>query len=133
MRVALAICLKAPAPHSNTIDPSLPVDTDYSKPVQKVPGPQGVGNYFRRLLWSVDQVHKKKPYVLLIALFSFVLYSLKNFGEFNMWLAAKNGMFLRSPKGTWMTTMPVHSTMEWVDSVKIRMMIENRTGVWHII
>ncbi|PWA69921.1 glycosyl transferase, family 20, Trehalose-phosphatase, HAD-like domain protein [Artemisia annua] len=42
----------------------------------------------------------------------------ENFGEFNMWLAAENGMFLRSTKGTWMTTMPEHSNMEWVDSVK---------------
>ncbi|KAI7744321.1 hypothetical protein M8C21_032737 [Ambrosia artemisiifolia] len=41
-----------------------------------------------------------------------------NFGEYNMWLAAENGMFLRSTKGDWMTTMPEHSNMEWVDSVK---------------
>ncbi|XP_024960156.1 alpha,alpha-trehalose-phosphate synthase [UDP-forming] 1 isoform X2 [Cynara cardunculus var. scolymus] len=41
-----------------------------------------------------------------------------NFGEYNMWLAAENGMFLRSTRGTWMTTMPEHSNMEWVDSVK---------------
>lgn len=36
-----------------------------------------------------------------------------------MWLAAENGMFLRSTKGEWMTTMPEHLTMEWVDSVKV--------------
>ncbi|KAJ9560776.1 hypothetical protein OSB04_005936 [Centaurea solstitialis] len=42
----------------------------------------------------------------------------ENFGEYNMWLAAENGMFLRSTKGDWMTTMPEHSNMEWVDSVK---------------
>ncbi|KAL8205428.1 hypothetical protein R6Q57_008979 [Mikania cordata] len=42
----------------------------------------------------------------------------ENFGEFNMWLAAENGMFLRSTSGDWMTTMPEHSNMEWVDSVK---------------
>ncbi|KAL7584999.1 hypothetical protein Lser_V15G45478 [Lactuca serriola] len=42
----------------------------------------------------------------------------ENFGEFNMWLAAENGMFLRSTRGSWMTTMPEHSNMEWVDSVK---------------
>ncbi|KAL3508805.1 hypothetical protein ACH5RR_028206 [Cinchona calisaya] len=41
-----------------------------------------------------------------------------NFGEYNMWLAAENGMFLRSTKGEWMTTMPEHLNMEWVDSVK---------------
>lgn len=37
-----------------------------------------------------------------------------------MWLAAENGMFLRFTKGEWMTTMPEHLTMEWLDSVKVR-------------
>ncbi|KAK4398279.1 Alpha,alpha-trehalose-phosphate synthase [UDP-forming] 1 [Sesamum angolense] len=41
-----------------------------------------------------------------------------NFGEFDMWLAAENGMFLRSTKGEWMTTMPEHLNMDWVDNVK---------------
>ncbi|OVA14303.1 Glycosyl transferase [Macleaya cordata] len=41
-----------------------------------------------------------------------------NFGEYNMWLAAENGMFLRVTKGEWMTTMPEHLNMDWVDSVK---------------
>ncbi|XP_058210290.1 alpha,alpha-trehalose-phosphate synthase [UDP-forming] 1-like isoform X2 [Rhododendron vialii] len=41
-----------------------------------------------------------------------------NFGQYNMWLAAENGMFLRFTKGDWMTTMPEHLNMEWVDSVK---------------
>lgn len=48
--------------------------------------------------------------------YSFIL---QNFSKYNMWLAAENGMFLRSTKGTWMTTMPEHSNMEWVDSVKV--------------
>ncbi|GMY33479.1 alpha,alpha-trehalose-phosphate synthase [UDP-forming] 1-like [Fagus crenata] len=43
---------------------------------------------------------------------------LKNFGEYDMWLAAEHGMFLRLTKGEWMTTMPEHLNMEWVDSVK---------------
>ncbi|CDY26867.1 BnaA02g18920D [Brassica napus] len=42
----------------------------------------------------------------------------KNFGEYDMWLAAENGMFLRLTNGEWMTTMPEHLNMEWVDSVK---------------
>ncbi|KAM6584993.1 hypothetical protein CsatB_011995 [Cannabis sativa] len=42
----------------------------------------------------------------------------ENFKEFDMWLAAENGMFLRHTKGDWMTTMPEHLTMEWVESVK---------------
>ncbi|GMN43428.1 hypothetical protein TIFTF001_012634 [Ficus carica] len=42
----------------------------------------------------------------------------ENFGDFNMWLAAENGMFLRLTTGEWMTTMPENLNMEWVDSVK---------------
>ncbi|KAJ0986443.1 hypothetical protein J5N97_004799 [Dioscorea zingiberensis] len=41
-----------------------------------------------------------------------------NFGEYNMWLAAENGMFLRRTEGEWMTTMPEHLNMDWVESVK---------------
>ncbi|KAF5176293.1 Trehalose-6-phosphate synthase [Thalictrum thalictroides] len=41
-----------------------------------------------------------------------------NFREYNIWLAAENGMFLRPTKGEWMTTMPEHLNMDWVDSVK---------------
>ena len=36
-----------------------------------------------------------------------------------MWLAAEHGMFLRLTKGEWMTTMPEHLNMEWLDSVKV--------------
>ncbi|GKV47892.1 hypothetical protein SLEP1_g54745 [Rubroshorea leprosula] len=43
----------------------------------------------------------------------------KYFAGYDMWLAAENGMFLRLANvGDWMTTMPEHSNMEWVDSVK---------------
>ncbi|XP_020532073.1 alpha,alpha-trehalose-phosphate synthase [UDP-forming] 1 isoform X2 [Amborella trichopoda] len=42
-----------------------------------------------------------------------------NFGEFNMWLAAENGMFLRLTTGEWMTTMPEHLNMDWVESVEL--------------
>ncbi|KAE8697845.1 Alpha,alpha-trehalose-phosphate synthase 1 [Hibiscus syriacus] len=41
-----------------------------------------------------------------------------NFGDYSLWLAAENGMFLRSTKGEWITTMPESITTEWVDSVK---------------
>lgn len=40
-----------------------------------------------------------------------------------MWLAAENGMFLRATGGDWMTTMPEHLNMDWVDSVKVFMML----------
>ncbi|KAG6573337.1 Alpha,alpha-trehalose-phosphate synthase [UDP-forming] 1 [Cucurbita argyrosperma subsp. argyrosperma] len=42
----------------------------------------------------------------------------ENFGQYNMWLAAENGMFLRPTKGEWMTTMPENLHMDWVESVK---------------
>lgn len=42
----------------------------------------------------------------------------ENFGEYNLWLAAEHGMFLRLTKGGWMTTMPENLQMDWVDSVK---------------
>ncbi|KAL3522595.1 hypothetical protein ACH5RR_015429 [Cinchona calisaya] len=42
----------------------------------------------------------------------------ENFGEYNLWLAAEHGMFLRLTKGDWMTTMPENLHMDWVDSVK---------------
>ncbi|CAJ1978442.1 unnamed protein product [Sphenostylis stenocarpa] len=41
-----------------------------------------------------------------------------NFKEYDMWLAAENGMFLHPSKGEWMTTMPEHLNIEWLDSVK---------------
>lgn len=47
---------------------------------------------------------------------------MQNFGDFDMWLAAENGMFLRSAKGRWMTTMPEHLNMDWVDSVKVNLL-----------
>ncbi|KAG9149134.1 hypothetical protein Leryth_010725 [Lithospermum erythrorhizon] len=42
----------------------------------------------------------------------------ENFLVNSTWLAAEHGMFLRSTKGEWMTTMPEHLNMDWVDSVK---------------
>jgi trehalose 6-phosphate synthase/phosphatase len=48
----------------------------------------------------------------------------QNFGEFKMWLAAEHGMFLRPTYGEWMTTMPEHLNMDWVDSVKVRLFHE---------
>lgn len=45
---------------------------------------------------------------------------LQNFGEYNLWLAAEHGMFLRRTTGDWMTTMPESLNMDWVDSVKVR-------------
>lgn len=44
---------------------------------------------------------------------------MQNFGGYNMWLAAENGMSLRLTTGEWMTTMPENLNMDWVDSVKV--------------
>lgn len=43
----------------------------------------------------------------------------ENFKDFNVWLAAENGMFLRLTSGEWMSTMPEHLTMDWVESVQL--------------
>jgi len=40
-----------------------------------------------------------------------------------MWLAAENGMFLCLTGGEWMTTMPEHLNMDWVDSVKVLLLL----------
>lgn len=48
-----------------------------------------------------------------------------------MWLAAENGMFLRFTRGDWMTTMPEHLNMEWVDSVKVLKL--KRLMKWNIL
>ncbi|KVI00773.1 hypothetical protein Ccrd_020974 [Cynara cardunculus var. scolymus] len=41
----------------------------------------------------------------------------KNLGEFNIWLAAEHGVFLRTPNKKWIRNLPeIH--MDWVDSVK---------------
>jgi trehalose 6-phosphate synthase/phosphatase len=42
----------------------------------------------------------------------------QNFGEYDMWLAAEHEMFLYLTMGEWMTTMPEHFNMEWVDIVR---------------
>lgn len=56
---------------------------------------------------------------MTISIFYSNIIFAQNFGEFDMWLAAENGMFLGHTKGDWMTTMPEHLNMEWVDSVKV--------------
>ncbi|CAM0958045.1 unnamed protein product [Alopecurus aequalis] len=42
----------------------------------------------------------------------------KNFGEYKMWLAAENGMFLRRAGAGWINTMSEHLKISWSDSVK---------------
>ncbi|CAI5461657.1 unnamed protein product [Closterium sp. Yama58-4] len=41
------------------------------------------------------------------------------FSEYDVWLAAENGMFMRHTRGEWMTTMPEHLNMDWLDSVQL--------------
>uniref|UniRef100_A0ACD5ZMC6 Uncharacterized protein n=1 Tax=Avena sativa TaxID=4498 RepID=A0ACD5ZMC6_AVESA len=41
-----------------------------------------------------------------------------NFGGYNMWLVAENGMFLRRPGKDWINLMPEHPEISWSNSVK---------------
>ncbi|PWA81306.1 alpha,alpha-trehalose-phosphate synthase [Artemisia annua] len=41
----------------------------------------------------------------------------KNFGEFNIWLGAEHGVFLRTPNKKWIRNLP-EVQIDWVDSVK---------------
>ncbi|KAL1813016.1 hypothetical protein ACET3Z_023081 [Daucus carota] len=41
-----------------------------------------------------------------------------NFCQYKMWLAAENGIFLRSATGEWMTSIPEHLNMDWIDCIK---------------
>ena len=38
---------------------------------------------------------------------------MQNFSEYNMWLAAENGMFLRPTSDEWRTTMTENLSMDW--------------------
>lgn len=69
----------------------------------------------------LDDVRLYQKILFLLYQFFVVVkdFQLQNFGEYNMWLAAENGMFLRPTDGEWMTTMPEHLNMDWVDSVKV--------------
>ncbi|KAL8087902.1 hypothetical protein AgCh_037880 [Apium graveolens] len=41
-----------------------------------------------------------------------------NFSDYNMWLAAENGIFLRPTTGEWETTIPGNLNLDWIDCVK---------------
>lgn len=43
---------------------------------------------------------------------------MQNFGEFNIWLGAEHGVFLRTPNKKWIRNLP-EVQMDWVDSVKV--------------
>ncbi|KAF8080678.1 hypothetical protein N665_0929s0030 [Sinapis alba] len=42
----------------------------------------------------------------------------KIFGEYNIWLVAENGMFLRDTTGEWVTNIPENMNLDWVDGAK---------------
>lgn len=44
---------------------------------------------------------------------------LQNFCEYKMWLAAENGIFLRSTTGKWMTKLPENLNLDWIDRIKV--------------
>lgn len=41
------------------------------------------------------------------------------FGEYDMWLAAENGMYLRHTHGEWDATLEHKLDMDWVESVQV--------------
>ncbi|KAM7265326.1 hypothetical protein ACFE04_003009 [Oxalis oulophora] len=59
------------------------------------------------------------PKTTVVVLSGSTMASLEeNFSEYNMWLAAENGLFLRTTKKDWKITMPEHLNSKWVDCVK---------------
>jgi len=43
----------------------------------------------------------------------------QNFGEYKIWLAAENGMFLKHTTEEWVTNMPQNMNLDWVDGLKV--------------
>jgi hypothetical protein len=50
---------------------------------------------------------------------------MQNFGEFKMWLAAENGMFLRQNGEEWIVTNTEHLEIGCSDSVKVHFHLES--------
>ncbi|XP_048613137.1 probable alpha,alpha-trehalose-phosphate synthase [UDP-forming] 2 [Brassica napus] len=50
----------------------------------------------------------------------------KIFGEYNIWLAAENGMFLRDTTGEWVTNIPENMNLDWVDGTKMLSLGEHK-------
>ncbi|XP_024993063.1 alpha,alpha-trehalose-phosphate synthase [UDP-forming] 1-like [Cynara cardunculus var. scolymus] len=42
----------------------------------------------------------------------------KNFGDYNIWLAAEHGVFVRTANKKWIQNLPENIHMDWVESVK---------------
>jgi hypothetical protein len=72
------------------------------------------------------------PFMDLHVMYPFVTMTLlQAFGKYNMWLAAENGMFLRHTHGEWMTTMPEHLNMDWVESVQVGCIVIHYSTQFH--
>lgn len=52
---------------------------------------------------------------------TFLLSFMQVFGEFQIWLAAENGMYLRHTSGEWTPTME-HLNMDWKESVQVEVL-----------
>jgi len=53
-----------------------------------------------------------------LSVLTFSLSEIQVFGEFQIWLAAENGMYLRRTSGEWTPTME-HLNMDWKESVQV--------------
>lgn len=54
---------------------------------------------------------------------TFSLSVIQVFGEFQIWLAAENGMYLRRTSGEWTPTME-HLNMDWKESVQVEVIVK---------
>jgi len=50
------------------------------------------------------------------------------FGEYQIWLAAENGMYLRHTSGEWPPTME-HLNMDWKESVQVEVVADLCIGL----
>ena len=63
----------------------------------------------------------------------FAFHILQTFGDYNLWLAAENGMFLRHTSGLWNTNMKQKFDMDWAVSVKVNYLkVSLVNSAWYI-
>lgn len=61
-------------------------------------------------------------YILIFVLFSQAssdLIILQNFEDYDMWLAAEHGVFLRTANKKWMQNLTDNINLDWIESVKV--------------
>lgn len=59
-------------------------------------------------------------YHTFMSIFLLIWYlKIQSFGEYKIWLAAENGMFVRHTTGEWVTNVPENMNLDWVDGTKV--------------